>query len=72
MRGCAARAAELHGVPDPQVSLFSLYSLYISILLILIDRASRPLDWLVDGPVLFDWTTPPVPLLYSWIRDKGW
>ena len=23
MRGCAARAAELHGVPDPQVSLFS-------------------------------------------------
>jgi hypothetical protein len=25
MRGCAARAAELHGVPDPQVSLLSLY-----------------------------------------------
>ena len=24
MRGCAARAAELHGVPDPQVSLSSV------------------------------------------------
>jgi hypothetical protein len=27
MRGCAARAAELHGVPDPQVSRPSLYLL---------------------------------------------
>jgi hypothetical protein len=71
MRGCAARAAELHGVPDPQVSP-SLLTIASTDTDRSTDRASRPMDRLIDGPVLFDWTAPPVHPLYGWFWDKAW
>ena len=72
MRGCAARAAELHGVPDPQVSLPVLNSLRLSGALMPLDLTSGPVDWLVDGPVLFDWAATPVPPLDGWLRGEAW
>lgn len=72
MRGCAARAAELHGVPDPQVSLLALNSLCLSGVLTPLDLTSGPVDWLVNGPVLFDWAATPVPPLDGWLWGEAW
>jgi hypothetical protein len=68
MRGCGARAAELHGVPDPQVSLFPVDSPYTH----LIDRARRLVEFEVDGPVLFDRTSTRVPPVDGWIWEEAW
>lgn len=43
MRGCAARAAELHGVPDPQVRYFEAIPLKYTNILAYIDCPGRPL-----------------------------